>query len=73
MTMKVEARASNTIRASLLALAAAAICWSAAGAAGAANSSTAAKVFLHITRNEIVAGGHGFGSAGTLSFAKTRS
>jgi hypothetical protein len=44
----------------LLALAGAVLC----SAATAASASTPEKVFLHVTRHEIVAGGHAFGSAG---------
>ncbi len=55
----------------LLALATAALCWSPAGAALAGPPE---KVFLHITRTEIVAGGHDFGAGayekirGTVEF-----
>lgn len=61
MNVNVETKAPSAFRAPLLALAIAVLCWS---AAGAAEASAPEKVFLHVTRNEIVAAGHAFGSAG---------
>ena len=61
MDVNVETKAPSAFRAPLVALAIAVLCWS---AAGAANASAPEKVFLHVTRTEIVAGGHAFGSAG---------
>jgi len=61
MAAKVRMNASRVLHVPLLALASAALCWS---APGAANASSPDKVFLHVTRDEIVAGGHAFGSAG---------
>jgi hypothetical protein len=61
MAAKARMNASRVFHAPLLALVSAALCWS---APGTANASAPEKVFLHITRNEIVAGGHAFGSAG---------
>ena len=61
MVVNVEKKSHRAFRKPLLVLAIAVLCWS---AAGAANASASEKVFLHVTRDEIVAGGHAFGSAG---------